>query len=180
MPGAARPRWPLLLPCSSRRVSPLLPNHKSQTIAAEAVAPTTDSCRSDPPGRDSNSKIIVAEADLRSCIATFPPFKLRFLLHLKAQGRLPACPFAAIAAHPWRSSPLPPDFNPTNRESQGFWERPYRLRFPPPCGSGRTDRDSPNHRGEYRRSHRTCSHQRIAAAEHQGGRHFAPHLHDGV
>ena len=39
--------------------------------------------------------------------SAFPPFKLRFLLHLKAQGRLPACPFAAVAVHPWWSSPLP-------------------------------------------------------------------------
>ena len=58
--------------------------HRDQiSVAANVAAPT---------------KSIAARQIFAPAKSAFPPFKLRFLLHLKAQGRLPACPFAAIAA----------------------------------------------------------------------------------
>ncbi len=93
---------------------------KSQTpiITTNSAAPTRNPIA---VGTAAPTKSIAARQIFAPAKSVFPPFKLRFLLHLKAQGRLPACPFAAIAAHPWRASPLliSPYPNPREEASAG-------------------------------------------------------------
>ena len=131
-------------PQSSRRIASLLRNPKPQSSRQIArlppethrgeAAPTMNQQiffgRSGVTHRDQISvaaniaaptKSIAARQIFAPAKSVFPPFKLRFLLHLKAQGRLPACPFAAIAAHPWRASPplISPYPNPREEASAG-------------------------------------------------------------